>query len=342
MQDAFRRRRAARRLRDQRVRDGHRSARRRDGRALRRSPDRSRRTTRRSAAPGATAAGDRDAALGLCRRRDARVPDRPRTRRMRSARPAAQTRPKSRAERNSSTTSCAGWSPYADTPAVCGQPFSGISAMPPRKSRAARAATAAGASRLATMTGCSCGRSCPASRAPASATAGARSSRCWLVSRRSAEMLRGCPRRGCCADASRDGERWIDVATAAGLLSLSDDKYRTLSLTAVGRHTTGRVAGRAYCTAPQEISRRLSAKEIPSDARGRSPIIGAAAADRRCPSRVAPRRGEAECHGALCGPATTLHAEIARTASELPGWPGESSSIPASARRNWPAMATQS
>jgi superfamily II DNA helicase RecQ len=37
-------------------------------------------------------------------------------------------------------------------------------------------------------------------------------------------------------------ERWIDVATAAGLLSPSDDKYRTLSLTAVGRDVmTGRV-----------------------------------------------------------------------------------------------------
>ena len=115
-------------------------------------------------------------------------------------------------------------------------------------------------------------------------------------------------------------ERWIDVATAAGLLSASDDKYRTLSLTTVGRDVmTGRVQD-VLIAAPRESAGALSAKEIPSDARGCSPIVvGAAAADRRCPSRVAPRRGEAECHRALCGAARS-HADCHRIRAPRLAW----------------------
>jgi ATP-dependent DNA helicase RecQ len=71
-------------------------------------------------------------------------------------------------------------------------------------------------SRLATMTGCSFERSCPASHAPVSAMAGARSPRCWLV--KSPICLRCwwvCPRRGCCA---RCQSRWLNVGSTSPLL----------------------------------------------------------------------------------------------------------------------------
>ena len=58
-------------------------------------------------------------------------------------------------------------------------------------------------------------------------------------------------------------ERWIDVTTAAGLLSASDDKYRTLSLTTVGRDVmTGRVQDVLIARAQRKAG-AISAKEIP-------------------------------------------------------------------------------
>ena len=109
VQDAFAARRAAGRLRDQRVRDGHRSAGRRRRRPLR-DPriargvlpgDRPRRPRR--------ARGDGDAAVGPRRRRDARVPDRqPAARSTRNARATRAIPRRSRAERRSSIASCGG------------------------------------------------------------------------------------------------------------------------------------------------------------------------------------------------------------------------------------------
>ena len=120
-------------------------------------------------------------------------------------------------------------------------------------------------------------------------------------------------------------ERWIDVATAAGLLSPSDDKYRTLSLTAVGRDVmTGRVQD-VLIAAPRDKpapsarkkSRKTRADAAPSS-EPQQPIVDALRAWRLDEAR----------RNAIA-PFVVLHDRtLIAIASELPGSPGELSSIP--------------
>ena len=63
-------------------------------------------------------------------------------------------------------------------------------------------------------------------------------------------------------------EQWIDAASAAGLIRVSDDQYRTLSLTALGRNV---MAGR-----------------LTEDVRMAVPVIRQPSSIRRAPRR---RRG---------------------------------------------------
>jgi len=120
-------------------------------------------------------------------------------------------------------------------------------------------------------------------------------------------------------------ERWIDVATAAGLLSPSDDKYRTLSLTAVGRDVmTGRVQD-VLIAAPRDKpapSARKKSRQTRADAAPLSepqqPIVDALRAWRLDEAR----------RNAIA-PFVVLHDRtLIAIASELPGSPGELSSIP--------------
>jgi ATP-dependent DNA helicase RecQ len=77
-------------------------------------------------------------------------------------------------------------------------------------------------------------------------------------------------------------EKWLDAATAAGLLRASDDQYRTLSLSALGRDVmTGR-AHHVLFAAPREKPvesgrgkrRRVGKKgNVPADHGGASPSI---------------------------------------------------------------------
>ena len=144
VQDAFAAGSLPRGLRDQRVRDGHRSARRRRRRPLRDSRigrgvlpgDRPRRPRR--------PAGDGDAALGLRRRRDARVPDRqsaPRQAghgRQRRSMPAEIAR----AEGDRAQQAAAHDRRTPTRPACLRATILRTSAILPRASRAARAGTA--------------------------------------------------------------------------------------------------------------------------------------------------------------------------------------------------------
>ena len=121
-------------------------------------------------------------------------------------------------------------------------------------------------------------------------------------------------------------ERWIDVATAAGLLSASDDKYRTLSLTTLGRDVmTGRVQD-VLIAAPREKpapsarkkSRKTRADAAPSSSEPQQPIVDALRAWRLDEAR----------RNAIA-PFVVLHDRtLIAIASELPGSPGELSSIP--------------
>ncbi|HET9567585.1 MAG TPA: ATP-dependent DNA helicase RecQ [Vicinamibacterales bacterium] len=121
-------------------------------------------------------------------------------------------------------------------------------------------------------------------------------------------------------------ERWIDVATAAGLLSASDDKYRTLSLTTLGRDVmTGRVQD-VLIAAPREKpapstrkkSRKTRVDAAPSALEPQQPIVEALRAWRLDEAR----------RNAIA-PFVVLHDRtLIAIASELPGSPGELSSIP--------------
>ena len=121
-------------------------------------------------------------------------------------------------------------------------------------------------------------------------------------------------------------ERWIDVTTAAGLLSTSDDKYRTLSLTTVGRDVmTGRIHD-VLIAAPREKpapsarkkSRKTRADAASSSSEAQQPIVDALRAWRLDEAR----------RNAIA-PFVVLHDRtLIAIASELPGSPGELSSIP--------------
>jgi ATP-dependent DNA helicase RecQ len=121
-------------------------------------------------------------------------------------------------------------------------------------------------------------------------------------------------------------ERWIDVAIAAGLLSASDDKYRTLSLTTLGRDVmTGRVQD-VLIAAPREKpapstrkkSRKTRVDAAPSALEPQQPIVDALRAWRLDEAR----------RNAIA-PFVVLHDRtLIAIASELPGSPGELSSIP--------------
>jgi ATP-dependent DNA helicase RecQ len=121
-------------------------------------------------------------------------------------------------------------------------------------------------------------------------------------------------------------ERWIDVAMAAGLLSASDDQYRTLSLTTLGRDVmTGRVQD-VQIAAPREKpapsgrkkSRKTRADATPSSSAPQQPIVDALRAWRLDEAR----------RNAIA-PFVVLHDRtLIAIASELPGSPGELSSIP--------------
>ena len=106
--------------------------------------------------------------------------------------------------------------------------------------------------RSATKTGCWCERSCPASRGPASATAGAGLPRCWLASSRICPSRSRASRRLGFSGASRlrRSSAGLTRLPAAGLLRPSDDQYRTLTSDAArpgrhGRPGSGRAGSRA-------------------------------------------------------------------------------------------------
>jgi superfamily II DNA helicase RecQ len=121
-------------------------------------------------------------------------------------------------------------------------------------------------------------------------------------------------------------ERWIDVATSAGLLGASDDKYRTLALTTLGRDVmTGRVQD-IQIAAPREKpapstrkkSRKTRVDATPSSSAPQQPIVDALRAWRLDEAR----------RNAIA-PFVVLHDRtLIAIASELPGSPGELSSIP--------------
>jgi len=121
-------------------------------------------------------------------------------------------------------------------------------------------------------------------------------------------------------------ERWIDVAIAAGLLSASDDKYRTLSLTTLGRDVmTGRVQD-VLIAVPREKpapstrkkSRKTRVDAAQSALEPQQPIVDALRAWRLDEAR----------RNAIA-PFVVLHDRtLIAIASELPGSPGELSSIP--------------
>jgi len=121
-------------------------------------------------------------------------------------------------------------------------------------------------------------------------------------------------------------ERWIDAATAAGLLSASDDQYRTLSLTALGRDVmTGRVQDVLIAAprvqperSPRKKSRKMRVEISAGSSAPQQPIVDALRAWRLDEAR---RNAVA--------PFVVLHDRtLIAIASELPGSPGELSSIP--------------
>jgi ATP-dependent DNA helicase RecQ len=120
-------------------------------------------------------------------------------------------------------------------------------------------------------------------------------------------------------------ERWIDAAMAAGLLQASDDQYRTLSLTTIGRDVmTGRVQDvliAAPRSQPSRSARKKSRKRADtaaSSSEPQQPIVDALRAWRLDEAR---RNAVA--------PFVVLHDRtLIAIACELPGSPGELSSIP--------------
>jgi ATP-dependent DNA helicase RecQ len=121
-------------------------------------------------------------------------------------------------------------------------------------------------------------------------------------------------------------ERWIDAAMAAGLLNASDDQYRTLSLTPRGRDVmTGRaqdvlIAAPRSQPAPstRKKSRKARGPNAASSSEPQQPVVDALRAWRLDEAR---RNAVA--------PFVVLHDRtLIAIASELPGSPGELSSIP--------------
>jgi ATP-dependent DNA helicase RecQ len=121
-------------------------------------------------------------------------------------------------------------------------------------------------------------------------------------------------------------ERWIDAAMAAGLLNASDDRYRTLSLTTRGRDVmTGRmqdvlIAAPRSQPAPsaRKKSRKTRVNNAASSLEPQQPVVDALRAWRLDEAR---RNAVA--------PFVVLHDRtLIAIASELPGSPGELSSIP--------------
>ena len=172
---------------------------------------------------------------GRCR--DARVPDRqPATRPARTAGRRARSR-RGRAPKGARTPQAA-----ADDGVrrhrrrACAQPSCGISATPPHASGATPAATAGPAPSTA-MSVSACRRSCPVSRGPGSATDATGSSPCWSATPASLPpALTGLSTTGALRHESSQAIRgWIDASIAAGLVVVSTDQYRTLSLTDRGR-----------------------------------------------------------------------------------------------------------
>jgi len=124
-------------------------------------------------------------------------------------------------------------------------------------------------------------------------------------------------------------ERWIDAIGAAGLLRSSDDQYRTLSLTTLGRDVMGGRVESVFVAAP----RTRAAASTGGKRRRKKTVVNESFTDANVPQASVVEALRAwrldEARRNAIAPFVVLHDRtLIAIASQLPGSPGELSEIP--------------